>query len=32
MLAFDHGFLMGPTLGLERIDLTSLRSRNTPTA
>ena len=21
MLAFDHGFLMGPTSGLERIDL-----------
>ena len=24
MLAFDHGFLMGPTSGLERIDLTIL--------
>ena len=22
MLAFDHGFIMGPTSGLERIDLT----------
>ena len=25
MLAFDHGFLMGPTSGLERIDLNILR-------
>ena len=23
MLAFDHGFIMGPTSGLERIDLKS---------
>lgn len=21
MLAFDHGYIMGPTAGLERIDL-----------
>ena len=26
MLAFDHGYIMGPTSGLERIDITQPRS------
>ena len=31
MLAFDHGFIMGPTSGLERIDLNIVPLYNMPT-